>query len=102
MTQSTTIATAGSMPDRLKAIVLMCAAVTLFSCLDTMAKYLVAHSGLHTAQVVWLRFIGQALLMTAILGPAAMPALLKTKKLGLQTARSFMMLACTLCNFIAI
>jgi drug/metabolite transporter (DMT)-like permease len=102
MSETISLAPLPVMHDRLKAVLLMCAAVTLFSCLDTTAKYLVAHSGLHTAQVVWLRFVGQALLMAAILGPAAMPGLLKTKKLGLQTARSFMMLACTLCNFIAI
>jgi drug/metabolite transporter (DMT)-like permease len=102
MSETISAATPQVMPDRIKAIALMCAAVTLFSCLDTMAKYLVATSGLHTAQVVWLRFIGQALLMAAILGPTAIPGLLRTKKLGLQTARSFMMLGCTLCNFIAI
>jgi drug/metabolite transporter (DMT)-like permease len=102
MSDTLTSAPPRVMHDRLKAVLLMCAAVTLFSCLDTTAKYLAATSGLHTAQVVWLRFVGQALLMAAILGPAAMPGLLRTKKLGLQTARSFMMLACTLCNFIAI
>ena len=88
--------------SRMQAILLMCAAVTLFACLDTSAKYLVSHSALSTAQVVWMRFAGQALLMTAILGPAEMPGLLRTKKLELQIARSFLMLACTACNFVAI
>ncbi len=90
------------MPDRLKAIVLMCAAVTLFSCLDATAKYLVSHSEIGTAQVVWLRFAGQALLMAAILGPWTIPSLLRTNKLGLQIVRSFLMVACTAFNFIAI
>jgi drug/metabolite transporter (DMT)-like permease len=91
-----------ALPDRLKAILLMCAAVTLFSCLDASAKWLVSHSGLGTAQVVWTRFAGQMLLMAIILGPSAIPALFKTQKLGLQTLRSFLMVACTACNFIAV
>lgn len=86
----------------MRAIALMCAAVTLFSCLDATAKYLVTHSGIATAQVVWMRFAGQALLMAAILGPWTIPSLLKTKKLGLQITRSFLMVACTACNFIAV
>jgi drug/metabolite transporter (DMT)-like permease len=93
---------AGPIPDRLKAIVLMCAAVTLFACLDTMAKYLVSHTGFSTAQVVWTRFTGQALLMAAIVGPWTIPSLLKTRKPVLQITRSFLMLACTACNFIAV
>ncbi len=91
-----------ALPDRLTAILLMCAAVTLFSCLDASAKYLVSHSALSTGQVVWMRFIGQALLMAAILGPWTIPSLLKTNKLGLQIVRSFLMVACTACNFIAV
>lgn len=89
-------------PDRMRAIALMCAAVTLFSCLDATAKYLVTHSSIATAQVVWMRFAGQALLMAAILGPWTIPSLLKTKKLGLQIARSLLMAACTVSNFIAV
>lgn len=88
--------------DRLKAIGLMCAAVTLFSCLDATAKYLVSHSQMHTAQVVWLRFVGQALLMAVILGPNALPDLLQTQKLGLQLLRSCLMAATTTFNFIAV
>lgn len=90
------------MTDRLKAIGLMCAAVTLFSCLDATAKYLVSHTQMHTAQVVWLRFVGQALLMAVILGPNALPDLLQTQKLGLQILRSCLMAATTTFNFIAV
>lgn len=90
------------MSDRLKAIGLMCMAVTLFSCLDTTAKYLVSQTGMHTAQVVWLRFVGQAMLMAAILGPAALPDLLRTQKLPLQILRSCLMAATTTFNFIAV
>ena len=78
MTKPTPAAKRAPMSDRLKAIGLMCAAVTLFSCLDATAKYLVSHSEMHTAQVVWLRFVGQALLMAVILGPGALPDLLRS------------------------
>ncbi|MEQ1715650.1 MAG: DMT family transporter [Hyphomicrobium sp.] len=88
--------------DRLKAIALMCSAVTLFSCLDTTAKHLVTHTNIPTAEVVWLRFVGQMLLMAAILGPNALPDLLSTQKLGLQVTRSILMAATTTCNFIAV
>ena len=90
------------MSHRMKAIALMCAAVTFFSCLDTMAKYIAAHSHMGTAQIVWLRFLGQMLLMAAILGPAAIPALLKTEKPGLQALRSLMLLGTTAFNFLAV
>lgn len=93
---------AAAINDRLRAVMLMCAAVTLFSCLDASAKYLVSKSGIATSQVVWMRFAGQALLMAAILGPWNIPNLLRTRKLGLQIARSFLMVACTACNFIAV
>ncbi|MEZ5900350.1 MAG: DMT family transporter [Hyphomicrobiaceae bacterium] len=88
--------------DRVKAIGLMCTAVTLFSCLDASAKYLVTKVGLPTAEVVWLRFLGQMFLMVAILGPNAVPDLLKTQKLGLQIMRSLLMAATTTFNFIAV
>ncbi|MBA2125197.1 EamA/RhaT family transporter [Hyphomicrobium methylovorum] len=90
------------MPDRLKAVGLMCLAVTLFACLDTTAKYLGSHLGVPTAEIVWVRFLGQALLMTAILGPARIPKLLQTKRLSLQLVRSTLMVATTVCNFVAV
>lgn len=88
--------------DRLKAIALMCTAVTLFSCLDATAKYIVTNTGLPTAEVVWLRFVGQVVLMIAILGPGAVPDLLRTQKPGWQFIRSILMAATTTCNFIAV
>ena len=91
-----------AMSHRMKAIALMCAAVTFFSCLDAMAKYIAAHSNMGTAQIVWLRFLGQMILMAALLGPAAIPALLKTEKPALQALRSLMLLGTTAFNFLAV
>lgn len=91
-----------ALPDRLKAVLLMCATVTLFSCLDASAKYLTSHSNLPTAEIVWMRFIGQFVMMAFILGPSTLLGLLKTQKLGLQLTRSLMMVATTTFNFIAV
>lgn len=90
------------MPDRLKAILLMCTAVTLFAALDTTAKYLVMRTGIPTSEIVWVRFLSQILCMAAILGPTAMPKLLKTNNLKLQLTRSSLMLGTTVFNFIAV
>jgi drug/metabolite transporter (DMT)-like permease len=91
-----------AMPDRLKAVLLMCTAVTLFSCLDTTAKYLAGHMGVPTAEIVWTRVVGQFLLMVLILGPGTIPELFKTRRLGLQLIRSLLMVSTTACNFIAV
>lgn len=91
-----------ALPDRLKAVLFMCTAVSLFSCLDAMAKYLVSHSHIPTAEIVWMRFIGQCVLMAAILGPLRLPSLLRTQKPGLQMTRSLMMVATTAFNFMAV
>jgi drug/metabolite transporter (DMT)-like permease len=90
------------MPNRLKAILLMCTAVTLFAGLDTTAKYLCTTTAIPVSQIVWVRFAGQVLCMALVLGPATIPKLLKTKNLTLQLTRSTLMLMTTICNFIAV
>jgi drug/metabolite transporter (DMT)-like permease len=90
------------MPDRLKAILLMCTAVTLFAGLDTTAKYLGTRLGISVAQIVWIRFVGQIFWMAVVLGPIEMPKLLRTGNLKLQLMRSSLMAATTLLNFEAV
>jgi drug/metabolite transporter (DMT)-like permease len=90
------------MPDRLKAVLLMCSAVTLFACLDTTAKYLGSYLGVPTSEIMWVRFVGQAVLMILILGPRAIPGLFKTNRPGLQLTRSLLMAATTGFNFLAV
>lgn len=92
----------GATSDRLRAIVLMCLAVTLFSCLDASAKYLIAHSQISTSQVVWMRFMGQALLMIVIFGPWHIEGVFRTKRPVLHSMRSLLMLATTAFNFLAV
>ncbi len=90
------------MPDRLKAILLMCMAVTLFAGLDTTAKYLGTRLNVPVAQIVWIRFVSQIVWMALVLGPSEMPKLLKTRNLKLQLTRSALMAATTLLNFLAV
>lgn len=90
------------MPDRLKAILLMCTAVTLFAGLDTTAKYLGTRLNVPVAQIVWIRFVSQVFWMAVILGPSEIPKLLKTQNLKLQLTRSALMASTTLLNFLAV
>ncbi len=85
--------------NRLAAIGLMCIAVTLFSCLDATAKYLQARTGLPTAQIVWMRFLGQLALIVVVVGAANMPSLLRTAKPWHQALRSLLLLGSTAFNF---
>ncbi|CCB64593.1 MULTISPECIES: DMT family transporter [unclassified Hyphomicrobium] len=90
------------MPDRLKAILLVCAGVILFSVLDTTAKYLGTRLGVPVSQIVWMRFFSQIFWITALLGPAGMLSLFKTASVKLQLTRSTLMVLTTLLNFVAV
>jgi drug/metabolite transporter (DMT)-like permease len=86
----------------LAAIGLMVLTCGLFACLDTTAKYLVTVGGLPLFEVVWMRFLAQLLGMFAVLGLVALPGLLRTRRLGLQIVRSFLLLGSTAFNFLAL
>ncbi len=93
---------AAAHPDRLRAIGLMVLAVTTFACLDTTAKYLVTQAKLPLPQIVWMRFVGQLLVMVMMLGLISVPRLFTTKRLKLQLLRSCLLLGSTLLNFLAL
>lgn len=91
--------------DTLKAIGLMVAAVSLFSALDTSAKYLVTREGLGVGQVVWVRFVGQFVLLLVLVpafGIMSAKALFTTSRLRLQLLRSVLMVGTTAFNFLAL
>jgi drug/metabolite transporter (DMT)-like permease len=91
--------------NRLKAIGLMVAAVALFSCLDTTAKYLVTKEGIGVWQVVWARCIGQFTLMLALIpafGIMSAKSLFTTNRLKLQLVRSSLLAGTTVFNFLAL
>jgi drug/metabolite transporter (DMT)-like permease len=91
--------------DRPRAIALMILAITLFSALDTSAKYLGAHYAIPVTQVAWSRFIGQFLaliLLVPLFGSLSLPDLFRTGHLKLQLARSVLMASTTVLNFLAL
>lgn len=91
--------------DRLKAILLMCVAVALFSALDTTAKVLTTHMGVTVVEAVWARFIVQFVgLLVLVPACGVMPAreLFRTNALKLQLVRSTLMVATTAFNFMAL
>jgi drug/metabolite transporter (DMT)-like permease len=88
--------------DRLKAIGLMVAAVTMFSCLDATAKYLTTVSRLPFAEIVWVRFLGQFVVILAMLGLVSVPRMLRSTKPWHQLFRSCLLLASTAFNFMAL
>jgi drug/metabolite transporter (DMT)-like permease len=93
---------ASDVADRLKAVALMCIAITLFAGLDTSAKYLATRSELPVIEIVWVRFLGQFLIMSTFLSGLPVSALLGTRKLGWELARSVLMAATTAFNFLAL
>jgi drug/metabolite transporter (DMT)-like permease len=88
--------------DRLKAIGLMGLAIVLFSGLDASAKYLATAAELPVVQIVWMRFAGQFLLMLSFLSALPLSSLFATQKPGWELLRSFLMVATTACNFLAL
>lgn len=92
--------------DRLRAIGLMCAAVSLFAVLDTIGKYLVTVGELPVTQVVAMRFATNVafalVLLPLVLGWRAMRRVIAARRPGLQLLRSLFMFGATIFNFWAL
>jgi drug/metabolite transporter (DMT)-like permease len=88
--------------NSLRGIGLMCLAVALFSCLDATAKYMASTLQLPVAQVTWLRFVSQFLLIALAVGVVTLPRLMITRKPAHQIVRSLLMLGSTMLNFLAL
>lgn len=102
---ATTLHMQSRVQDRLKAIALMVLAVTLFSCLDTTAKYLTTRLDVPVAEVSWVRFLGQflpVLIFAPMLGMSSRRRLFVTTRLPQQLLRSVFMMATTVLNFLAL
>lgn len=107
MTQPTSSLAAALTPtgDLARAIMLMVVAVTLFSCLDSSAKYLGTVSGVPVGQLIWLRFLVQFVLLLVFVpasGVLSLGDLFRTNRPGWQAARSVMMALTTVFNFLAL
>ena len=86
--------------EPLRGILLMIAAVSTFSLLDTSAKYLV--QTYPTGQVVWARYVGHVVLAAVILLPRHGRGLLQSQRPGLQILRSLFLFGATCTNFAAL
>lgn len=88
--------------NAMRGIVLVCIAIVMFSCIDATAKYLISISDMPVSQVVWIRFLGQFGGIILAFGLFSVPRLIRTKRPGFQFVRSGLLLASTLCNFLAL
>ena len=91
---------AGEAADRLRGIGLLCAAVALFTILDTCAKY--AGQFVPPIQVAWARYFFSVILSVLILRPWRRPFDYYTRRPLLQIIRSAFLAISTVLNFIAI
>lgn len=78
----------------------MCAAVALFACLDTTAKYLSAQ--MSVLLVAAARYIGAFVLTLFVSNPITQPTLLKSGNLKLQLIRGILLVGSTVLNFLAL
>jgi drug/metabolite transporter (DMT)-like permease len=86
--------------QRLTGIALMCGAVALFACLDTIAKYLNIY--MDPLQVAWARYTSAFGLTLIVSNPLTHAGLLRTKRLKLQLTRSVLLTASSVLNFLAL
>ncbi len=86
--------------SRLRGSLLMCAAVLMFTGIDTTAKYLLAFLPIFI--VVWSRFVGQLLVQICIDLASGRLYFWRTRRPFLQIFRSLLLLLATLLNFTAI
>jgi len=86
---------------RLYAIGLYLVAYLCYTVIDSFAKLLV-QSGLPTMEVVFVRYLGQLVLVLAIFVPRERIALVRSNSIRLEVARGLCLLGSTIMNFLAI
>ena len=84
----------------LKAIGFMCAAVAIFSIVDTSAKYLSADY--NTVQIVWARYAGHVAFTLFLFRPRILVAQFSSRRPWLQVIRGTMLFVATSGNFLAL
>ncbi len=85
---------------RIVAIALMCGAMLLFTGLDTSSKWLSLR--LPILEIVWARYLGATVIALANARPWARPAVLVSRRPGLQALRSLLLLGSTAFGVIAL
>lgn len=86
---------------RLTGIVFVLIGYFFFTIIDSCAKWL-SLSGLPTTEVVFLRYAGQLVLVTAIFLPTRGVELVRTRSPWLEIARALCLLGSTISNFFAV
>ncbi len=84
----------------LRGLLLMCAGVSTFPFMNVAVKLLAPHYP--AAQITWARFTGHLIVMLIVFLPQYRWALLRTRRPGVQIARSVLMLASNLVFVMAI
>jgi drug/metabolite transporter (DMT)-like permease len=86
---------------RLLGISLVLLGYLLFTVVDSCAKWLM-NAGLPSNEVVFVRYAGQLLMVSAFFLPTRGVELVTTRRPGLEIIRGLCLLASTVCNFTAI
>ena len=86
--------------ERLFAIALMCCAMVCFTGIDSSAKYL--SRSLPTTEIVWIRYAVAAVFALFASGAFVRPSILISRRPGLQSLRSLLLLGSTIANFLAL
>jgi drug/metabolite transporter (DMT)-like permease len=97
---SATAATAADRSAVLKGVALSLTATLMFTCNDTLVKWLTQHHPI--AQLVWARYVFHFLLMLVLFRPSRPLALLRTQRPGLQILRALLLLGSTAFFFTAV
>ena len=86
---------------RLLGIAMVLGGYFCFTIIDSCAKWLTL-SGLPTGEVVFIRYAGQFVLVTAIFAPLLRVELVRTRRPGLELLRGLCLLGSTAANFVAL
>jgi len=81
-------------PHPVRGALLCVASLLLFACMDTTTKYLTGH--FEVPAIVAARYLGNLLLMTALLGPSHGRRLVTTRRTGLVIVRALCLAAASL------
>lgn len=87
-------------PSPLQGIALICLAVFCFIIMNTQVRYL-RLEGFPVAEIVWGRYLFH-LLPIMLIFPRRIPTLLVSERKGMQIIRSVLVLAATVCMFLAV
>jgi drug/metabolite transporter (DMT)-like permease len=93
-----TVARRAALSPEARGALLLVAAVAIFASMDAVAKGLMQRH--HPFEVIWARYLGQAVVVALVVLPLA-PRALRTRHLKMQLVRSAMLFCATLCGFTA-